>query len=214
MNLGALKQRVRAVLRDDDWAFVKEQEVEDWLNEAALDIAVRLGLFRKQRTQADAVILAGGLIALPADLYEIKTLRLGTDDVEFTNDEVFNSWKDATLTPDQKLGRVFGANIELYPAPATTAAYELRYVATPTLMDTPEDEPDSPTQAIPEHLHPKLVRYAQAHALIKEREVEQGETYLAMYEQGLPPPPLGRVRIHPGPLRLSPVPSIFEEDER
>ncbi len=207
MNLADLKRRVYAVLRDSPKSFVKDADVEDLLNEAACDLAARLGVLQTTKTGTTS----GSSIAFPAspEVARIVSLRLGSDDdVEFTDDEVFWSWSDGGDTPDHTLGRVWNETIELYPTPTTGTAYSLRYAHLPTaVMEGPEDIPELPTQ-----LHPKLVHYARAHALYRCNEESKGDRFLALYEDGLPPVSTGVEASRPGPLSISLEPGPFDSD--
>ena len=194
MTFDDMQRRVYSVLRDENKEFVKDYEVEDWLNEAQLDIAQRLKLLR---TETTGTVAANSKIALPSDLTEILSLRIeDDDDVRFVDDIYYNEWKDELGTPDQTLGRIFNGYIELYPD-VTDDDYTLRYVKSPTDLSA-----GSSSSALPTELHIKMVHYARAQGLWKEGEEERGDRYMQMYEQGLPPAPLGQTRLQPGPMRL------------
>lgn len=205
MNLAQIRSRVRSVVRDTAGAFITDAEITEWTNEAQLDLVARMELLQKQA----AGVTAGNTIALPADLLDVISLRLGTADgnVAFVDTDTWFDFSDAGATPPKTLGRPFGNNLELYPTPTTGTAYSLRYVVKPAPLVNDSDTPE-----IPEELHVRLVNYDRAHAKIKAAELQEGNTYMALYEAGLPSSPRGKRRQFPGPLSLAPVPGVIDED--
>lgn len=191
------------MLRDESRSFVTNDDVLDWLNEAYFDLNARMRFLR-----SEALGTASGDITFPADpaVLEILSLRLGTDDVDFVDDDVFNSWSDDGATPANTLGRVFERVIQLYPSP-TASDYTLRYVREPTQLVEDTDVPE-----LPEHLQVKLIRYAQAQAFLKMDQSNEFTAFLGMYEQGLPPPPGVAKPINPGPLQVSYEKGPFDID--
>jgi hypothetical protein len=207
-TLAQLRAKVRDVLRDDAASdsdrFVQNSEIDGWLNEAALDIAWRTRTFRREETSTWSA--ATKLPTLPTDFVSVLQLRLGTDDVEFVDDQLFWDWKDSTGTPAHPLGRVFGQTMEVYPSPVAGTAYALRYVARPAVLDSDADQPD-----IPQTWQLKMVRYAQAMAQTALHEFADADRYMALYEAGLPARPNNEKNM-PGPLQLSPAMGPFDED--
>lgn len=208
LNLGQIKGQVWSLVRDGG-SFVTADDIEAWANEAQFDLAARLGLLQ---TEINSTI-TGGVIALPPDpdtqpeVARVLSLRLGTDDVEFTNDDVFHSWADSGDTPPHTLGRSFDGQIELYPVPADGTAYELRYEHFPEPFAS-----DAASSALPHHLHPRIVFYARHMAFLKVDDLPSSERFLAMYLEGLPGPDLGRAKIDPGPIRVSRASGPFDTD--
>lgn len=194
MNLRELRDRVFTMLRDTSRAYVTNDDVDDWLNEGYFDLNARLQYLRAE----DTGTVSGDLtLPLTPRVLTVLSLRLGIDDVEFVDDDVFWSWSDDAGTPKTTLGRVFEGVIELYPAPAA-ASYALRYIREPTLLDSDDDEPE-----LPQHLQVKLIRYAQAQAFLKMDQANEFTAYLALYEEGLPGPPGIIKPINPGPLTVT-----------
>jgi len=207
MNLASMKRRVYAVLRDSEKAFVLDENVEDWLNESYLDVAARTRCLRKEVTGSTT---AAGSVTLPADY--LQTEWLSVDDsngnetkVEFVDNQVFDSWRLGGGTPTNQLARIYNGAIETYPV-AVSVSYTLRYVYEPTPMSAGSDEPDLPSE-----LHIRLVNYARAHAKYQEGELEEGDRYMALYEAGMPGPPLAGLREKPGPFDLRPPSGFWEE---
>jgi hypothetical protein len=205
MNLGQIRSRVRSVVRDTAGVFITDPEITEWANEALLDLVARLRLLQDQA----AGVTAGNTIALPADLLEVSGLRLGAagDDVAFVDTDTWFDYSDAGGTPPVTLGRVFGGTLELYPTPTTGTAYSLRYVVKPAVLTADSDTPE-----IPEELHVRLANYARAHAKYKAAELNEGNTYMALYEANLPSSPRGRRRQFPGSLSLTPIGNTFDDD--
>lgn len=193
MNLRELRDRVFTVLRDTSREFVTNDDVDDWLSEAYVDVNARYRYLRAESTGTTT-----GDITMPTSprVLEVLKLKVGTAEVEFTDDEVFDSFVDHGATPSNSgvLGRVFEGVIELYPAPVD-AAYTLRYIREPVPLTGDDQSPE-----LPEHLQVKMIRYAQAQAFLKMDQASEFSAYYALYEQGLPSPP-GIVKpINPGPF--------------
>lgn len=199
-NLTALITRVRDIIEDSGGTFITDAEITRYLNEGMLDLAARLRLLQAESSGTTS----GSSISLPADFVAAISLRLGTDDVEFVDDDTFWMSSDDGTTPVRTLGRVFNDTIELYPTPSTGTAYKLRYSKKPTALATGTDTP-----ALPEELHRKLVFYAASLVRLKEEAEGHADRYMAMYEDGLPALS-PRERIIPGPITLSFVAGPFD----
>lgn len=135
MNLDAIIADVQSVIRDSAGVGVTTTDITRWANRGQLDLASRLGLLDEQWTEADNAI-ASGAFALPWNLIEITRLRITdeTADVQFVDDDVFQSFVDGGGTPDATLGRVFEETVELYPEPADGSEYVLRGKRKPALL--------------------------------------------------------------------------------
>ncbi len=207
-----MRSRVRAVVRDSAGTFVTDGQIDDWINEAYLDIVARERLLvaESSSTMGSAgTSVANGTVDFPADFISPLSLRLGTDDVEFVDDVTFWNRQDDASTPVNTLGRVFNDKIELYPKPTSGTAFRLRYVRKPTALSSGSDAP-----AIGEEYHRKLVDYAKAQALLKEgRELGVADRYRADYERDLAPlnP---RSRMTPGPLTMRRELSVWDTEGR
>ncbi len=210
-TLEQIRNRVYSVIRDSDKAFVIPESVDDWVNEACLDVAIRLQLTKQQTTGTTS---ATGTIALPADFVKSLTLTalLSSSDaeqtrIEFVDDDIYDSWRLAEATPPAgAFGRIFGSNIETYPN-VVSMAYTLRYLYAPATLDSNADVPDLPVEQ-----HIRLVNYARAHAKYQEGELDEGDRYMGLYQAGLPAPPSSYSRQHPGPFSLTPAPSYWDGD--
>ena len=208
LKLADIKGQVWSVLHDAG-STITPDDIAAWVNEAQMDLASRLGLLHKKVTGTTA----GSTLGLPPtpatqeQVLEIKTLRLGTDDdVEFTDDDVFHSWKDSGASSlEHTIARVSEGVIEMFPTPATGTAYELRYEYLPNPLAS-----DNDTSSLPHHLHPRLVHYARAMGAYKMSMDAAGDRFYALYSDGLPPPELGRDKLTPGPLMLSVEPGPFD----
>lgn len=196
-----MQTRVRYVLRDSEAAFVSDAAITTWLNEAYLDLVARLRLNKAEVTGTTA---AGGTVSVPTGYIEtISFSVLVSGDstqtmVRFVDDDVFDSWRLVGDTPDAIFARIFNGTLETYPTQASVS-YTWRYVKKPTALTSASDEP-----TLPEELHIRLINYARAHAKFQEGELDEGDRYMAMYETGLPGPPLAGHREMPGPINLVP----------
>ena len=203
MNRGEMRSRVRSVVRDTAGTFVTDDDINDWLEEANIDLAARLRLLQGE----DTGTTTGNSVTLPTDFIAMHTLRLGTeDDVMFTDDDVWTSYSDEAVSVTNTLGRIWEGAAQLYPTPADGTAYALRYYRTPVAMsDTTDSE-------LPVSFHTKMVNYARAHASIKDGEQSQANMYFSLYEQGLPPVSRERERLTPGPMTMRLEPGPFDLD--
>lgn len=188
LTLQEIQARVNTVIRDPAKGFVTDENVKDWVNEAQLQLAAR---FRSFITEATGSVVSDWYVTLPADFLEVRRLAINPpapmDRVEMVSDDVFEDQIDNATTPAHPIGRLsptLGNSIEIYPPPGTGVQFILRYYSAPDDMTASGD-----VSLLPVVLHPKLVQYAQAQACVKMREFDQGATYMAMYEQGLPPMP-------------------------
>lgn len=179
MTLTDIISRVRSVIRDSAGTFISDTEITEWANEAQLELAVRMRLLQEEDTEAD-LTEGTNTITTPATFLAQSSLRIGTDDVEFVSDDVWNSWADSETTPDHTIARVFDDLIELYPTPSSGFTYKLRYQRKPAVLINGSDTPE-----IPEHLHIKLLHYCRYNALLAMGELQQANTYIGLYEQGV-----------------------------
>lgn len=217
MNVSEMIRRTRTPLRDPGASAVPDDDIVDWLNDAYVDLASRLEVLVRTKTGTTS----GATLAIPDGsgtdpaAVRILSLTLGTDDqVEFTDAATWQSHKDGGTSPPRTLGRLGndGASIELYPTPTTGTSYSMRYVWIPSgtgtgtkLLDDPTDEPK-----LPKHLHRKMVIYAQAQGKLALGEYYDHDRLMALYEQGLPPPPVGKALIFIGPDSILPTPGPFD----
>lgn len=203
-----LQNRTYAVIRDPSKVFVLLSEVKDWLNEAQLEIAARLRCIDKELS--DTFADATGVEPVPADFVDIEGFRIGTADVVFVDSQSFWGAKDESLTleePAAYLGRIFGGNFEVYPAPAAATAYKLRYIRKPATLSGDSDVPE-----IPEEWHVHMTYYATARALYKLNEEGNADRYMAMYQEGLPPKRSPRSRNRPGSRAIVVEGNAFDYD--
>ena len=192
MNLQTMKDRVYAVLQDTNRLYITDDEVEAWLNDAQMELVARLGEINS--VEASGTVAVEDL-PIPAGLIEIKQLELDGAPCQAVPSSEFEYWLDNAGSPPLTLFRVFGANIELYPAPTTSTAYRLRYTKEPTVLVNDGDTPE-----VPGHLHMKLVYWARAQARWKEGEAGLGDRDMAFFEDGLPSSAAGMARGRPGPI--------------
>ena len=203
-----MQNRTYDGLRDYLREFILIEEVKAWLNEAQEDLANRLKITTKY---VAGTVTAGGTVPLPADLIEVRALRLGTDNtaLEFPDDDVFfNAVENAGAPQPNTLARITAGVIEILPVPADTTTYRMRYVYRPVDMTA-----DADISPLPIELHIRMVQYARSHGKLREGEQAQAESYMAMYERGLPPPPLGQFRVNPGPVSVGYQPGPFDTAE-
>lgn len=202
LTLLDLQERVWTQLRDEDHEFITSEDVTAWLNDAQTELAARLDLIRREVTLTTD---GTNLLTLPDDFLKALSLRIGTDDVEFIDDDIFNAWVDSTNSPSSTIARIFGNVFELYPTPVTATSVLLRYAALPTELVEASDVCELPAQ-----WHAHLSFYAIAQGFAKEKDVYMTDRWLARWEEGLPQMPYGRERLDPGPMNFVPYMGPFD----
>jgi hypothetical protein len=206
-TLAQLRSLVYAPLRDTERSFVESWFVDSLLNEAYLDLNARLRLNQETDTGTTS---ATGTITYPSDLVEVTNLWV-TDDagtaihVFVVENEKFKSWAEpAASSPHLYIARLWNGVIETYPA-LESLDYELEFIGRPASMEL---DTDTPSVLDPE-MQPRLVAYARAHAKWQEGEIQEGNQYMAQYEQGLPGSPRMTNKVRPASLTLIPEPGPF-----
>lgn len=205
--LAQLIARVYAPLRDSERSFVEEWFVTQLLNEAYLDLNARLRLYKKITTGTSDTV---GAVAIPTDLVQIQNLWFSGIDspIQIVDDDLFLAWANPnTSTPFKYVARVnlFDSVVETYPELASST-YTLEYVARPVEMVAQDDTPARLTA----ELVPRIVNYARAYCKWQEGEANEGERFMALYEQGLPGAPREAFRRNPGPMTLIPEAGPFD----
>lgn len=211
-TLTQILSRVRLMLRDSESAFVTDAQITEWANEAQLDLNARLGILRKAATGTTSA--TGTVASMPSDFISLESFVVrdpldNTKEVnpEFTSDDIFYSYKNSDTIPGNTLARIFNGVLETYPA-VVSAPYTLEYVFKPVALAAGGD-----ISALPEELHIRLINYARAHAKWMESETTEGNTYMALYEAGLPAmAPNAIFRERNQPKGFLPDPSYWDED--
>jgi len=202
-TLTQMRDRVFNRLRDSERVFVTAAEVDQYLNEAVMDLNARL---RLSRTSVDATSSTTGTVTYPTELVEIESLWFDDQPVQFVNDETFDSYALAGVEPYTYIARVSGDTIYTYPA-LISLPYTLKYISRPAaLMSNDSDTPS----IIPPELTPRLVWYAIAEAKWKEGEAAEAERFMQLYVEGLPGRPRGAHRMRPAPVTLTVEPGPFD----
>jgi hypothetical protein len=211
MTFEEMQEAVYTQLRDAPKEFIEDHFVETWLNEAQRDIAQRTKLLVKEITNLTvgaAQFQADSTVALPADFISLMDLRIDDQSVDFEVDEAeFWAAKDGQWILSPPWGRLFAGGIEVYPTIAANYAYRLRYAYMPADLSAPTD-----VSPFPPELQDKMVLFATARALYKEREDSLAATYRQEYELGLPQRTLGFGRKFTTPQRLSFELGPFDRD--
>lgn len=198
-TLSRLRQLVYAPLRDDERSFVEPWFVDAMLNEAYIDIVARL---RLKPTEVADVTSASGTITVPSDFIELIDLWVENQPVHFQTDPTFQFFAVQGHNIDSIIARMDGqSTIETYPA-QQSQDYVLRYSARPSEMVADTDVPS----AISRELTPRLVNYARAYGKWQEGELDEGNQYMAQYEQGLPAAPRDQFKLRPA------APDLFVVD--
>jgi len=203
-----LRARVYAPLRDSDMSYIEPWWVDQLLNEAYLDLNARL---RLKKLTAVGTTSSTGTLPYPTDLVEVQNLWIEGLTPGFVDDDTFLSFSERGAIPygaggeATTLARPNGDVIETFPA-VTFGDYALEYVARPAEMEAEDDVPTYLTL----ELVPRIVNFARAHGKFAQSEAEEGASYMAMYEQGLPGSPREAFRRRVGPMSMIPEPGPFD----
>jgi hypothetical protein len=199
-TLSKLRSLVYAVLRDDERSFVEPWFVDAMLNEAYIDLVARL---RLKPTEITSTTSATGTITVPTDYIELIDLWIGVEAVSWVTDPAYQFFAVPQSNVDGILARMDGqTTIETYPA-QVSKAYTLRYAARPVEMLVDQDTPAT----ISRELTPRLVNYARAYAKWQEGMNDEGDRFMALYEQGLPMSPRDQFKLRPA------APDLFVVDK-
>jgi len=198
-TLEQMRQKVYNLLRDSERNFIAPEMVAGWLNMAQTDLCLRTKVMTKEATGATIV----STLALPTDFVAPISFTLtdgdSTNRVEFTNEDVFDSYQDTGNTPPRTLARIFNENIEIYPAASAGTSYALRYSYMPADL---EDSTD--VCVLPMGLQLKMVQYATAQAKYAEAEIDEADRYISEYERELPVPNIGKDKYISSPMSIIP----------
>src|SRR5688572_26825850 len=108
MDLNALLKATYSVIRDSPRELVSQDDMIDALNDAYVDLAVRLEVLKRET----AGTTSGGTVPIPDGTGEppacirIFALRLADGPVDFTNDATWFSHFDGDSSPRRTLARV------------------------------------------------------------------------------------------------------------
>lgn len=204
-TLEQMRQRVYNLLRDSERNFISPEMVAAWLNMAQADLCLRTKVMTKQATGSISV----STLALPTDFVAPQSFTLTSGDtterVEFTNEDIFDSYQDAAESPPRTLARVFDENIEIYPTPSAGTTYELRFSYIPADLDDSTD-----TCTLPMGLQLKMVSFAVAQAKYAEAEIDEADRFLSDYERELPVPNIGKDKYISSPISILAEPTAPE----
>lgn len=200
-----MRDAVYRQLRDSAKTFIVPADVTAWINEAQRDLAHRLELVQASVSSTTS----GNTIAFPNSnaFVRILSVRLGTDDVEWVDDDQWFSYSDDALDSTVTIARTFNNTIELYPTPDTGTAYTIRYVKEPADLSA-----DGDISTLPAETHIKMIQHAIAQGLYKSKRPNEAQVWDAKYEKGLPANPLGINKRLPGPMVLTFEPSVWDID--
>ncbi len=211
-QLSDMISRVRSIMRDDAGIFITNQDITAWLNEGLLDLAWRT---RSVQLYICGTIPAGTWqVTLPPRFQEVSLMRTQlsaqTDPsqpfqpVTFVDDDAWENWQVQQGSPPNVIARIFGPNIEIYPAPLLPTVYDLKYVGQPLALAGPGDQTD-----LPQELQLKVIRYAMAMGMLKSQQYIAYEMAMQEYNEGLAPVN-PQARTMPGPLQIALVAGPFD----
>jgi hypothetical protein len=205
-TLTELRARARSFVPDRDGSFIADGDLDNYINEAYLDLADRLDGIELEFDGTTS----GSTITLPPSggttIKRVSSLRIDEEDVAFVDDVTFNAYSADVSDPGFTIGRVFASTVELFPDPGSGTDYVLRCVVIPAVLTA------SDTHQLPVWIERKLVDFAAYRACMKADELYRGREFLSMYLEGLPEPSYGKDRSIPGPLTLVTPAGPFDID--
>jgi hypothetical protein len=180
-QLVQLRDRVRTFLRDDNVAtqFITDDEINGWLNEALQEVT--------WRTKMNSVTVTGTLDAsgnapVPTDYLTWQEMLVDGKPANLvTDDEEWNDLRDSEGSENRVMVRINGRMIETNLA-QMGVAYTLTYVKQPSQLVLDTDQP-----SLPVNLQQRLLHYARAQGLYKERDFFSADRYMQLFESGLAP---------------------------
>jgi hypothetical protein len=204
-TLAQLRTRARSFVPDRDGTFITDTDLDNYINEAYLDLADKLDGIELEFDGTTS----GATIALPPSggttIKRVSSLLIDEEDVSFVDDATFNSYsaEDRPRLHDRAL---FAGTIELFPEPDSGLAYVLRCVVIPAALTS------SDTQAAPGLDRAEARGLRRYRACLKGDEIYRAREFLSMYLEGLPEPSYGKDRGIPGPITLAPSVGPFDLD--
>ncbi|AMO36416.1 DUF6682 family protein [Thauera humireducens] len=168
MKREALRRRVRLLAQDTARPYLwQDEDIDDWLNEAQQEAAVRARLLRAVPA-ANPDLCEHGLsageavVTIPTSLFEISSQSWRQGDRTTRLHLVSREWMDTTRPGwrDESAGEpaylVQDANVlQIVPAPSVAGTLLLEGYRLPKAIESDEDEPE-----IPAFHHVHLVQWA------------------------------------------------------
>ena len=168
MRREALRRRVRLLAQDTTLPYLwQDEDIDDWLNEAQQEAAIRARLLRATPASHPALCeytMAAGetAITVPDQLYEISHQGWNAGGERRPLKVVSRGWMDTTL-PGRRAMPAAGPDylvqdrqaLEVVPAPSADGAVLIEGYRLPEPMDLDADEPRIP---LAHHIH--LVQWA------------------------------------------------------
>lgn len=168
MHREALRRRVRLLAQDTETPYLwQDEDIDDWLNEAQQEAAIRARLLRATPASHPALCeypLAAGetAITVPDQLYEISHQEWNAGGERRPLKLVSREWMDTTMPDWRSIPAGEPAylvqdhqQLQVVPTPATDGALLIEGYRLPDPMQSDDDEPRIP---LAHHIH--LVQWA------------------------------------------------------
>lgn len=177
-----LRQYAALRFRDKGNAVVSDTDWKSYLNDAYEDMLTRCTWFPWNETAGNVTVLANTQsIALPADAWQVLSVKNGTDLLPMFpiegRDEVNYQYPDLSVTGAPQHYRLSGPNIFVYPKPVQDTVLNLEYVHRPADMAADGDVPVFPPQ-----YHTTIVDGALALAYTDDGNFQMAQIHEADFE--------------------------------
>lgn len=175
---------VKEVLRFgfDDGPQVNKARIEDWVNEAQLQVARHVGAPEFQETTEVTLTAGTYKYTQPASLLKYQSIAYPSQErrIKPVDLQTFDSYAASEIESPPVMYTTFKTEYWLWPIPSTADKIQIRYIKRPARMT---EASAVPTLA-EDYLH-LLVDYALARAYRAEDDLEAASAHQQLYERDL-----------------------------
>jgi hypothetical protein len=205
MTTGAqLIARILRPMRDAAQDFFPDQELLDYINEAADDLALREQLIREQTT----LVASGGVLDYTGspEIAQIRWVKNPNGlEVAFMDESTFFEYQQVGGT--DLVGTTYDQKIHIDPAPTDGESWTVGYYGLPTPLAT-----DAGTFGLSRQWETKVVAYGKAECYKRLGEIALAAAEEAKYDAGLRPAAFLTDRNTPGRVNFAREANVFDVD--
>lgn len=201
-----LETRALVPMRDTAREYFPSAELLAYMNEAIEDLCARERLVRAEEN----VIVAAGVLPLPADLLQTRWLTSPTgDETAWMDETTFHSYVDTdpNRPATSPIASIWEDNIHVHPTPTNGETWVLGYYGLPAVMAAMGST--FPLRRIWER---KVVAFMQYRMYGRLDEPQLSADAHAVYLEGLRPAQAITDHQVPGRVNLAREPGIFDTD--
>ena len=196
-TLGTCVTEARAALNEDSAARWTDQDLRQWANEAARDIATRIPWYRKTGTVS--AVAGTQEYSLPSDavgVHAVRYVQTGTSnayDLEYYHYRNMAQSLGPYLTTSAGTPRLYWTwgypgsttfKLNVAPVPSAAGTFTIHYYGVPTDMTTATTGSDSTGVTVPEGYERAVVFYMVYSALMSDGD-PRWQDYKSQYESTL-----------------------------